>query len=265
MKYIVKYRYEIIFALLSILVLVPGFYFGVLTRQVTVTASADIKAETEENMTVEETVLETTTDLTSTVSTETTSQTLTVVQVDDTPGVIVVPNLVPAGGSEEVPEFTTEEKVKGDVCSVMVSGSTVLGRSSADNYEMEGDGTLFSNYEAEIREGDTAFSILERELVLNSILVEYNITDSVRVTSVGGLREGDFGEMSGWKYKVNGIFLDVPADQYVVKAGDVVEWVYTCDGGNDVGYVEPLTETVSEENTEIVSEILTEEETEAQE
>lgn len=36
-------------------------------------------------------------------------------------------------------------------------------------------------------------------------------------------------------YKVNGVFPKYGCSQYVLEHGDVVEWVYTCDLGRDVG------------------------------
>lgn len=36
-------------------------------------------------------------------------------------------------------------------------------------------------------------------------------------------------------YKVNGWFPNYGASRYQLKAGDVVEWVYTCNLGRDVG------------------------------
>ncbi len=36
-------------------------------------------------------------------------------------------------------------------------------------------------------------------------------------------------------YKVNGWFPNYGCSRYQLKAGDEIEWVYTCDLGNDVG------------------------------
>ena len=36
-------------------------------------------------------------------------------------------------------------------------------------------------------------------------------------------------------YKVNGVFPNYGCSKYTLKNGDVVEWVYTCDLGRDVG------------------------------
>ena len=36
-------------------------------------------------------------------------------------------------------------------------------------------------------------------------------------------------------YKVNGWFPNYGCSSYYLKDGDVIEWVYTCDLGKDVG------------------------------
>ena len=36
-------------------------------------------------------------------------------------------------------------------------------------------------------------------------------------------------------YKVNGWFPNYGCSRYSLKQGDVIEWVYTCDLGRDVG------------------------------
>ena len=47
--------------------------------------------------------------------------------------------------------------------------------------------------------------------------------------------EFDCGALSGWMYRVNGWYPNYGCSRYQLKDGDVVEWRYTCDLGNDVG------------------------------
>ena len=58
---------------------------------------------------------------------------------------------------------------------------------------------------------------------------------SVYVQGINNLYEFSCGELSGWMYRVNGVFPNYGCSKYVLKDGDVVEWVYTCDLGRDVG------------------------------
>ncbi|MGM9626294.1 MAG: DUF4430 domain-containing protein [Eubacteriales bacterium] len=48
------------------------------------------------------------------------------------------------------------------------------------------------------------------------------------------LYEFDFGDLSGWIYKVNGETPSVGCGDYVLSDGDEIAWLYTCDLGNDL-------------------------------
>ena len=55
------------------------------------------------------------------------------------------------------------------------------------------------------------------------------------VEGIGEFREFDYGDESGWLFRVNGIFSNTGAGSYMLQDGDVVEWMYTKDLGKDVG------------------------------
>ena len=55
------------------------------------------------------------------------------------------------------------------------------------------------------------------------------------IEGIHNLYEFDCGDLSGWMYKVNGWFPNYGCSRYQLKQGDVIEWVYTCDLGKDVG------------------------------
>ncbi len=68
--------------------------------------------------------------------------------------------------------------------------------------------------------------------------MEFSFTpmyNSVYIEGINNLYEFDVGELSGWMYKVNNWFPNYVASRYVVKEGDNIEWVYTCNLGADVG------------------------------
>ena len=58
---------------------------------------------------------------------------------------------------------------------------------------------------------------------------------STYIEGIGNLYEFDCGALSGWMYRVNGTFPNYGCSSYILSDGDVVEWVYTCDLGKDVG------------------------------
>lgn len=59
--------------------------------------------------------------------------------------------------------------------------------------------------------------------------------NSAYIEGIHNLYEFDVGELSGWMYSVNDWFPNYGCSRYQLQDGDVVEWVYTCDLGEDVG------------------------------
>lgn len=99
------------------------------------------------------------------------------------------------------------------------------------------DGVILS-CDAEFSEGESVADILLRETKNAGILTEVTFTPmygSIYVEGIANLYEFDCGELSGWMYRVNGEFPNYGCSGYYPEDGDVVEWVYTCDLGKDVG------------------------------
>jgi len=97
------------------------------------------------------------------------------------------------------------------------------------------DGVILARTEYVLRDGDTVFDILERAARHNRIQLEHHGTAAVYIKSINHLYEFDCGPLSGWIYKVNGGFPSGDCSSYVLSDKDEVEWVYTCDLGQDVG------------------------------
>ena len=100
------------------------------------------------------------------------------------------------------------------------------------------DGVIFARTTVTFYEGESVFNVLHREMKKAKIHMEFSNTpmyNSVYIEGINNLYELDCGELSGWMYKVNGWFPNYGCSRYVLKDGDVVEWVYTCDLGVDVG------------------------------
>ncbi|OAS19898.1 DUF4430 domain-containing protein [Paenibacillus oryzisoli] len=100
------------------------------------------------------------------------------------------------------------------------------------------DGMIFKAQQVTFYEGESVFNVLQREMKKNKIHMEFvntPIYNSAYIEGINNLYEFDCGELSGWMYKVNGWFPNYGASRYQLKQGDVIEWVYTCDLGRDVG------------------------------
>ncbi|WP_324825711.1 DUF4430 domain-containing protein [Sinanaerobacter sp. ZZT-01] len=104
------------------------------------------------------------------------------------------------------------------------------------------DGVILPETTYVLREGDTAFDIIDRAVRYNKIQMEYqganlNSYGSVYIQGIHYLYEFSCGPLSGWMYRVNGVFPNYGCSKYELKNGDKIEWVYTCDLGRDVGCV----------------------------
>lgn len=100
------------------------------------------------------------------------------------------------------------------------------------------DGVIFPVTEIEFYEGESVFNVLQREMKKNKIHMEFVNTpllNSAFIEGLNNLYEFDCGELSGWMYKVNDWFPNYGCSRYLLQEGDMIEWVYTCDLGRDVG------------------------------
>ena len=99
------------------------------------------------------------------------------------------------------------------------------------------DGVIFAERTVTFYEGESVFNLLLREMKKNKIHLEFvntPIYDSAYIEGIANIYEFDCGELSGWMYKVNDLFPNYGCSRYKLKAGDTVEWVYTCNLGKDV-------------------------------
>lgn len=127
-------------------------------------------------------------------------------------------------------------------CTLSVRCDTVLQNiGSLDSEKVDivpKDGVIFAEKTVIFYEGESVFNLLVREMKRNKIHMEFENTpiyNSAYIEGIANLYEFDCGEISGWMYKVNDWFPNYGCSRYQLKAGDNVEWVYTCDLGNDVG------------------------------
>ncbi|MDR1574304.1 MAG: DUF4430 domain-containing protein [Clostridiales Family XIII bacterium] len=100
------------------------------------------------------------------------------------------------------------------------------------------DGVIFPATAVTFYEGESVFNILLREMKRAKIHLEFvntPIYNSAYIEGISNLYEFDVGELSGWEYKVNDWFPNYGCSRYQLKDGDVIEWIYTCDLGRDIG------------------------------
>ena len=127
-------------------------------------------------------------------------------------------------------------------CTLSVRCDTILSNPVLLNSEkinlVPEDGVIFSEKTVVFYEGESVFNVLLREMKKNKIHLEFvnaPMYNSAYIEGINNIYEFDCGELSGWMYKVNGYFPNYGCSRYLIKNGDKVEWVYTCDLGVDVG------------------------------
>ena len=123
-------------------------------------------------------------------------------------------------------------------CDTILDNWDKLDDSLKSDKYVPADGVILPTFRAVLRKGDTVYDIFSRVTRYSKIVTDcvYTVNySSVYVKGINHLYEFSCGELSGWMYKVNGVFPGYGCSKYALKGGDVIEWVYTCDLGRDVG------------------------------
>ena len=127
-------------------------------------------------------------------------------------------------------------------CTISISCATILNNLDLCDPEKKElvpeDGWILEPMTVTFYEGESVFHVLQRICKQQKIHMEFEDTpmyNSAYIEGIHNLYEFDAGELSGWMYRVNGWFPNYGCSRYQLQDGDVVEWVYTCDLGEDVG------------------------------
>lgn len=149
-----------------------------------------------------------------------------------------VPEGKPAPVEPEDVEIGDEEWT----CTLSVSCATILDNMNLCDPEkrelVPEDGWILKPMTVTFVENESVFNVLQRTLKEQGIHMEFEYTPAYHTAYIEGINnlyEFDVGELSGWMYSVNGWFPIYGCSRYRLQDGDVVEWKYTCDLGNDIG------------------------------
>ncbi len=109
----------------------------------------------------------------------------------------------------------------------------IAGKSDAPH--IPENGVILDETEYAFSKGDTVFDILTQAARTNGIHLEYSGSPEMAyIQGIGNVYEFDFGDLSGWVYHVNGESPSVGCGEYTISDGDVIEWLYSLDLGNDL-------------------------------
>ena len=122
-------------------------------------------------------------------------------------------------------------------CDTLSSDMSKLENPAIADYIPE-DGIILAQTTYKGTTDNTVFDALNTLCRNNDIQLEFSYTpvyESYYIEGINYLYEFDGGNLSGWMYKVNGWFPNYGCSSYYLSDGDVIQWVYTCDLGKDVG------------------------------
>ena len=126
----------------------------------------------------------------------------------------------------------TKENPIGTV-TVTIRCDTIVGQQ--ESAYIPDDGVILAPTPCEFAEGDSVFSLLTELCRAYSIQLDYSGTGSlVYVRGIHYLYEFDFGDLSGWVYRVNGVAPSVGCGDYEPTDGDMIEFLYTRSLGDDL-------------------------------
>ena len=135
-----------------------------------------------------------------------------------------------------------ESSSSSHTCTISISCATILNNmsdlKSGKEEFVPSDGWILAASEVEFTEGESVHDVLQRVCKDAGIQMESAFTpayNSAYVEGINNLYEFDCGQLSGWMYNVNGWFPNYGCSKYTVQDGDVINWVYTCNLGKDVG------------------------------
>lgn len=139
-------------------------------------------------------------------------------------------------GNIEINKEVVKKATLSIKCDTIFNNMELFNKDKIDVLPL--DGTILPSTTVDFYEGESVFDVLDRTMKEKKIHMEYVFTpvyNSVYIEGIHNLYEFDCGPLSGWMYKVNGWFPNYGCSRYKLEEGDVIEWVYTCDLGQDVG------------------------------
>ncbi len=128
-------------------------------------------------------------------------------------------------------EYYSNESIAADGSATLtIRCDTIAGRDGVPS-----DGCVLGSVSVEFAEGESVYDILVRAARENSLHLEHSGPDGMEyIVAIGNLYEQQYGALSGWVYYVNGLSPSVGCGEYIPQDGDVIEFHYTLDLGNDI-------------------------------
>lgn len=147
--------------------------------------------------------------------------------------------MIAAGVSRQPGVAQPSGPVKPTV-TISISCQTAVNKGLASQEKFQGvvpvNGVILPPTTVEITDGETVIDVLKQVTRAHKIPMEYEgFQGTTYVQGINSLYEFDAGPLSGWLYFVNKQPSNSSCGIYKLKSGDVIDWLYTCDLGKDLG------------------------------
>ncbi len=151
---------------------------------------------------------------------------------------------IPEGKPQPVEPENAIHTGRSGLCTISITCESILREEHINWFDKEKsellpeDGVILPATEVAFSEGESVFDVLLRTCTDNKIHLEYVNTplyNSAYLEGIGNIYQFDCGSASGWMYSVNDWFPIYGCSRYAVQDGDVIEIVYSCELGEDVG------------------------------
>lgn len=135
---------------------------------------------------------------------------------------------------ETVESHSSTDDTDGEFTVTMsISCDTIKDREKVNSY-IPDDGVILDKTEFRASEGDTVYDILMLANKKYGIPIDNTgAQGAAYIAAINYLYEFDYGNLSGWMYRVNGVLPEVGCQSYTVSDGDEIEWLYTTNIGKD--------------------------------
>ncbi len=125
-----------------------------------------------------------------------------------------------------------KENVIGSV-TLEIRCDVIADRSGASH--VPSDGTVLAETTFALSEGESVFDILEQASRKYRIHTEHDGTGKLAyIRGIAYIYELEYGDLSGWIYRVNGESPSVGCGNYVLSDGDRIVWHYSLTQGEDI-------------------------------
>ena len=136
---------------------------------------------------------------------------------------------------ESAEEHYQPQETDGDFTVTLSIRCDTIKELEKKNNAVPDNCVILDTREFTASSGDTVYDVLQTAARTYRILVDNQGSDGAAyIAGIDGLYEFDYGELSGWMYRVNGTFPDVGCQSYTVREGDRIEWLYTTNIGKDL-------------------------------